>query len=112
MIESAYRNINYSAMAKARIFKPAKNAMQSGTGNTNQWCLEYINGGDRFVDPIMGWTGSTDMQVAQVRLYFNTQEEAIAYAKRNEVEFELFEPQVAKVKIRSYVDNYRYNPDA
>lgn len=99
-------------MSKARIYQPAKSAMQSGKYNCRNWCLEYVDEGERFVDPIMGWTGSSNMQANQVRLSFATMEEAVAYAKRNEIEFELFEPQKASTKIRSYVSNYRYSPDA
>ncbi len=62
----------------ARIYKPARNAMQSGTAKTKLWLLEYEPEAPRMVEPLMGWTSSTDMK-SQIKLRFPTKEEAIAY---------------------------------
>ena len=66
---------------RARIYQPAKTAMQSGQAKTHNWVLDYAQGSAREVDPLMGWTSSSDTQT-QVRLRFATKEEALAYAQR------------------------------
>lgn len=91
----------------ARIYKPAKNAMQSGLANTKEWVLEHEPAAAREVDPLMGWTSSRDMQ-AQVKLSFDTKEEAIAYAERNGIPFTLEEPQARKAVRKSYADNFKF----
>ena len=58
---------------RARIYKPAKNAMQSGKARTKQWVLEYEPESPRTIDPLMGWTSSSDTQ-SQVRLRFESRE--------------------------------------
>jgi hypothetical protein len=64
---------------RARIFKPAKSAMSSGTAKTREWVLEFVPASARSVDPLMGWTSSSDMN-SQVRLRFDTLEAAREYA--------------------------------
>src|SRR5215468_10204523 len=76
---------------RARIYKPAKNAMQSGRARTKMWVLEYEPERPREIDPLMGWTSSSDMR-QQVQLEFDTADEAIAYAKKNAIPFSVFEP--------------------
>ena len=89
----------------ARIFKPAKNAMQSGRANTKDWVLEFEPASARNSDPLMGWTSSTDMN-GQIRLMFETREEAIAYAQRHGIAFQLFEPKETRRTIKAYADNF------
>jgi hypothetical protein len=91
----------------ARIFQPAKTAMQSGSANTKSWVLEYVPQAPRTVDPLMGYTSSRDMQ-AQVKLEFDTREEAIAYAERNGIPYTVSEPQKRKPVRKSYADNFKY----
>jgi ETC complex I subunit conserved region len=89
----------------ARIYKPARTAMQSGTAKTKEWMLDYEPEQPRAIDPLMGWTSSGDMK-QQVRLLFDTKEEAIAYCERNGIVFEVSEsrpPQRARI---SYSDNF------
>ena len=78
----------------ARIYRPAKTAMQSGKAKTKDWLLEFEPASARTPDPLMGWTSSTDMN-GQVRLSFESQEEAVAYAQRHGIAFQVFEPQDA-----------------
>jgi hypothetical protein len=89
----------------ARIYKPAKNAMQSGKANTRDWVLEFEPASARKSDPLMGWTSSSDMN-GQVRLQFETREEAIAYAQRHGIAFQLFEPRETRRIIKAYADNF------
>ena len=89
----------------ARIFRPARNAMQSGQAK-DQWVFEYEPETRREIEPLMGWTSSTDMR-SQVKLRFDSKEEAIAYAQRNGVPYRIEEPKAATRKIVSYSDNFQ-----
>jgi len=89
----------------ARIYRPAKTAMQSGKAKSRDWRLEFEPASARFIDPLMGWTGSTDMN-GQVRLTFDTKEEAVEYAERHGIAFRLQEPHEAPVIIKAYADNF------
>ncbi|MFC7050325.1 ETC complex I subunit [Emcibacter nanhaiensis] len=90
-----------------RIYKPAKNAMQSGTRKTSKWVLEYSPEQHKHLDPLMGWTGSGDMH-GQVRLKFDSREHAIAYAEKNGLDYEVIEPHVRKPRIKSYADAFAF----
>ena len=74
----------------ARIYKPAKTAMQSGNAKTKEWVLDYEPEQPREVEPLMGWTSSGDMR-QQVRLHFDTAEEAVAYCERHGIAYQVFE---------------------
>ena len=92
----------------ARIFEPAKSAMQSGRARTKQWVLEYEPEKPLAIDPLMGWTSSTDMR-RQVRLEFDTREEAVAYCKAHSIPYQVFEPHKPAVRLQSYADNFRFD---
>lgn len=94
---------------KARIYKPAKNAMQSGRANTQEWVLEYELETPRRPEPIMGWVASGDT-LNQVQINFLTKEAAIAFAEKEGLQYTIIEPQARKVKPQSYIDNFRYQP--
>ncbi|XWN34008.1 MAG: ETC complex I subunit [Devosia sp.] len=91
---------------KARIFKPAKTAMQSGTRRTRRWRLEYLAADAPGVDPLMGWTTSTDTR-RQVHLDFPTKDEAIAYAERTGLEYRIEEEKVKNERTIAYADNFK-----
>jgi hypothetical protein len=93
---------------RARIYKPTRNAMQSGKARTKLWLLEYEQERAREVDPLMGWTSSSDMR-QQVQLEFDTSDEAIAYATRHGIAYDLFEPHKPAPKSKSYADNFRFD---
>jgi hypothetical protein len=90
---------------KVKIYRPTKNAMQSGKANIKKWVLEFCQGDTRFIEPIMGWTGNTDTN-AQVKLKFPSEEDAVAYAKRNNLDYIIMEPHNPKIKIQAYSDNF------
>jgi hypothetical protein len=90
----------------ARIYKPARNVMQSGTGKTKRWALEHELAEARRIEPLMGWTSSADTR-QQVRLFFDTREEAIAYAEREGVAYRVEEPKPAIRHGMAYADNFR-----
>ncbi|HZV20222.1 MAG TPA: ETC complex I subunit [Hyphomicrobiales bacterium] len=91
----------------ARIYKPAKNAMQSGWAKKDAWILEFEPATPREIEPLMGWTSSSDM-LSQVRLFFDTKDEAIEYAKTNGIPFRVFEPTPRGLVKKSYADNFKY----
>jgi hypothetical protein len=91
----------------ARILRPAKNAMQSGRANTKDWVLEFEPASARVSDPLMGWTVSTDMN-GQVRLQFDTREEAIAYAQRHGIAFEVLPAREPRRIVKAYADNFAF----
>ncbi|MBV8962531.1 MAG: ETC complex I subunit [Hyphomicrobiales bacterium] len=93
----------------ARIYRPSRNAMQSGTANTRRWLLEFDPAQKRVAEPLMGWTSSTDM-LGQVSLSFDTKEEAVAYALREGIPFRVEEPPPeTKRQPLSYSDNFKFN---
>jgi hypothetical protein len=92
----------------ARIFSPAKTAMQSGKAKTGYWVLEFDPAEPRKIDPLMGYTSSGDMK-SQIRLSFPTKEEAVAYAEREKIPYRLEEPKEAVRLQISYSDNFRYD---
>ena len=91
-------------MRKAKIYKPAKTAMQSAEGNTRNWFLEFdtLNTG---INPLMGWESSKDT-MSEVKLEFLTKEQAINYAKKNNIDYYIIEPQKRKIIKKSYSDNF------
>jgi hypothetical protein len=92
----------------ARIYKPAKTAMQSGQAKTKEWALDYEPEEPRVVESLMGWTSSSDMK-SQVRLRFSTKEEAIAYCERNGIPYQVAETgNKAQRHGLSYSDNFAY----
>jgi hypothetical protein len=91
---------------RARIYQPPKNAMQSGRAGTEEWVLDYEMAERRVADPLMGWSGSADTQ-AQVRLRFPTKDDAVAYATRNGIAYDLELPIIRKVRQKAYADNFK-----
>ena len=91
-------------MKRAKIYKPAKTAMQSAKGNTRNWLLEFdtLNTG---INPLMGWESSKDT-MSEVKLEFLTKEQAINYAKKNNIDYYIIEPQERKIIKKSYSDNF------
>lgn len=92
---------------RARIYQPARTAMQSGTAKTRQWVLEFAPVSARAVDPLMGWTSSDDTQ-AQVRLNFDSLEAAETYAKANGITYDVQSPKPRKplIRARGYGENF------
>ncbi len=93
---------------RARIYRPSRTAMQSGRARTKNWVLEFEPESPQAPDPLMGWTSSADMR-AQVELEFDTAEEAVAYAERHGIPFQVFEPSAPKPRAKSYSENFRYD---
>lgn len=92
----------------ARIYQPAKSAMQSGKARTKKWLLEYEPEQPRDIEPLMGWTSSSDMR-QQISLDFDSREEAVNYAKERGIPCQVFEPHKPSTKAKSYSDNFRFD---
>jgi hypothetical protein len=92
----------------ARIYKPARTAMQSGTANTKDWVLDFDPEQPRAVEPLMGWTSSADMR-QQVRLQFDSKDEAIAYCEREAIPYRVIEPKQSARRTIAYADNFAYS---
>ena len=90
----------------ARIFKPARTAMQSGTRKTRGWRLEFEPERALSVEPLMGWTASSD-PTRQVRLDFPSREDAVAYAERNAIPYRVEDERTTRDKRIAYSDNFR-----
>lgn len=92
----------------ARIYRPARTAMQSGTAKTERWLLEYEPEQPRQIEPLMGWTSSGDMK-SQLKLWFDSEAEAVAYATRNGIPFRVEQPHQPKRRGMSYSDNFKFS---
>jgi hypothetical protein len=91
----------------ARIYRPAKTAMQSGTAKTNEWVLDYEPEAPREIEPLMGWTASSDMR-QQVHLRFDTAEEAVAYCERHGIPYQVAVDNPPVRRVISYSDNFAF----
>ena len=91
-----------------KIFKPAKTAMQAGLGKTKKWLAIYISDADIVKDSLMGWNSSLDTQ-SQIKVFFETKEQAIAWAKKNNYQFYVEEPKIKRIKPKSYASNFDIN---
>ena len=91
-------------MRKAKIYKPTKTAMQSGKRNSKRWVLKFETLNTE-INPLMGWESSKDT-MSEVKLEFFTKDDAINYAKKNNIHFNLIEPQVEKIVKKKYSDNF------
>jgi len=91
-------------MRKAKIYIPNKNPMQSGTGKTDKWILEYETK-DPTNNPLMGWESSSDTYT-ELKLEFSSKELAISYAKKKKIDFEIIEPRKRKIVKKSYANNF------
>jgi len=95
-------------MAEARIFRPAKTAMQSGRAQTHKWVLEYEPATRRVPEALMGWSSAADT-LNEVRLRFDTLDEAKAFAAKHGFDYTVIGPHERSLKQKSYADNFRYD---
>lgn len=89
-----------------KIFQPSKSAMQSGQSNTNKWIVEYKNIENKILSSKFCWDSSSDTK-NQIKLYFDSLEKAIKYAKKNKISYEIVKPNTTKKNIKNYADNFR-----
>ena len=91
-------------MKKAKIYKPSKTSMQSGLSKYDKWIIEFKTK-NTGINPLMGWESSSDT-LSELSLEFSTKEQAIEYAKKNKIDFELIESKERKFIKKSYSDNF------
>ena len=89
---------------KAKIYQPTKSVMQSGINKTKKWVLEYdtLKTG---INALMGWETSNDT-MSEVKLEFSSKDQAINYAKKNNIDYYVIDPQKSKLIKKSYIDNF------
>lgn len=92
---------------RARIFQPAKNAMQSGTADTHVWALEFEHQ-ERWENPTMGWTSSGD-PLSNIRVTFSTAEDAARHCEKNGWAYTIEEARVRKPLKKSYAANFAWD---
>jgi hypothetical protein len=92
---------------KAKIYIPAKTAMQSGRGKQKIWLLEFETK-DPHTNSLMGWESSSDT-LKEVKLRFTSREKAVDYATANNIEFSVVEPKPKSFVIKSYEENFTKN---
>ena len=91
---------------KAKIYKPSKTAMQSGRSKFNKWVLKISDSKNQIRDTMMGWNGGSNTS-SQIQLNFKSKEDAILYAKSNNIDYEVLETSVRRVISKSYADNFK-----
>ena len=91
-----------------KIYRPSKTAMQSGLRKTKKWLAEYISDLETEKDSLMGWNSSKDTKT-QIKIFFETKQQAIKWAKKNNYQFFIEEPMIKKINIKSYADNFDIN---
>ena len=89
---------------KAKIYKPTKTSTQSGIGKTKKWILEYIDESVS-INPLMGWESSSNT-LSELKLFFDTKDQAIEYANKNKIEFTVIENNQRSFVKKSYTDNF------
>ena len=93
-------------MATAQLIEEQRNSTQSGKARDGRWVLDFERREPMRPDPLTGWAGSGDTQ-AQVRITFDTREDALAYAKRNGIDVHIVPAPPVKLKLQAYADNFR-----
>ena len=91
-----------------KIYKPSKTSMQSGQGKTKKWLAEFVSNKENSKDSLMGWNSSNDTQ-SQIKIFFDTKEKAIEWAKKNNYQYFVEEPKQRKIKPKSYASNFDTN---
>jgi len=94
-------------MPAVRIYKPARNAMQSGKGKQGQWILQFEQTEPRTQDPLMGWTSSAETR-QQLKLLFDTMEEAVAFCEREGLAYTVYPVPPIRLQKKSYSDNFKF----
>ena len=97
-------------MPAVRIYQPRKNAMQSGRGKTKYWLVEFEPRTQVRNDALMGWVGQGDTR-NQVKMRFESSEEAIAFCDKRGLLYQVMEPKTARVQRKSYSDNFGSSRD-
>lgn len=93
---------------RARIYQQPKTAMQSGRAGTQEWVLAFEPEARQQPDPLMGWISGSDTDASELRLRFDTREEAEAFARQRGVTYEVELSCPVRFVPKSYADNFRF----
>jgi hypothetical protein len=93
---------------QVRIYQPPKTTMQSGRARSDRWLLEFEPGAKREIEPLMGWTSAKETR-HQVRLWFDSREQAVAYAEKHALMYSVEEPKTRTIKPKAYADNFAFS---
>ncbi len=93
---------------QARIYQQPKTAMQSGRANTDRWVVEFESENKRGVDPLMGWTSSSDTQT-QLRMWFPSKDAAVRFCEREGYMYSVETPRERKIRPKAYAENFRHD---
>lgn len=91
----------------AKIYQPSPSAMTSGRAKRH-WVLEFTGKSTGVIDPLTGTTRSTDVR-SQLDLKFENLDEAVAYAKANNIPHQVVQSQTMKRIPRSYAENFAFD---
>ena len=105
-LDSNDESSQFAHMTVARIIEEQRKTTQSGKAGQGRWTLEFERQQPQRPDPLTGWNGSGDT-ATQVRLKFDTKEEALAYAQRKGFTVHLVPAAPVSLKIQAYADNFR-----
>lgn len=97
-------------MPAVRVYQPRKNAMQSGRAKTKHWTVEFEPGAQPANDTLMGWVGQGDTR-NQLRMRFDSRDEAVAFCKRNNLDYQVIEPKQRRLVRKSYSENFSPSRD-
>ncbi len=103
-LTARYAIYHLTNMKKVKIYIPSKTAMQSGKGKQKKWILEFYTK-DPITNPLMGWDSTKDT-LNEVKIEFDTKDQAVKYAEKNNLKYDLIEPNKRKFVIKSYADNF------
>ncbi len=92
---------------RVRIYQPVKSASQSGKSNSRHWVVEFEPEAPKKIEPLMGWTSTSDMRHTELRLRFDSREAAVAYAEKHGLAYQIMEPRKHKRVLKAYSDNFR-----
>ncbi|MDR0485069.1 MAG: ETC complex I subunit [Alphaproteobacteria bacterium] len=92
-------------MKKAIIYNPTRNLMQQGLAKKNVWKLVFVKEIDNKQEHLMGWTSSFETQ-SQIILEFNSKEDAINYATKKKLNFEVREPNASTLEKKDITFNF------
>merc|ERR1712018_860963 len=90
-----------------RIFRPAKNAMQSGTAGVRRWRIEFDNR-ERWENNLMGWASNAD-PLSNMLIEFASKEEAVEFVEKNGWDYWVEDPKERSPKAKSYALNFSWN---
>jgi hypothetical protein len=92
---------------QARIYQQPKTAMQSGRANTDRWVVEFEPENKRELEPLMGWTASSDTQT-QLRMWFPSKEAAVRFCEREGYMYSVEAAREPKIRPKAYAENFKY----